>query len=465
MKQPKYDIVISFAGEDRSKADDIAQGLIGAGRTVFYDKYEEDALWGKDLFAHLGQIYKDEAKYCLMLISRHYASKPWTNHERKAAQSRAFAEEREYILPIRLDDTQIEGVLDTVGYIDGRTRSVNEIVELIDKKLGRFDEQQTVEKFQSIDNFAELELLLPRFTKDIARAYGYYLGQSHTLQVIAKTHQALRSQVKLADLKFMERFGRAIKTIDALMSKNAPDKWDKIKNHIQGEMAETHDSVELTESMSQDFINVVLDRSEGNVESSILETLLMFIPSFQSNPELEFTEKYRYKFCSDGSGKAKGVAFCIKIPKTWQAQDADRPNVVKKFINRNGKGNSAVLVIVKEVPLADDEVITESTIAEMLADDDELLPKEFECLDKGKIHLEGLPGYWIHYKAQISIVQTVFPIEGIMYGLILRDRLFMVQGHSVLSAGDVNSNRNCFTKYKKTFELVASSVVLRDVYK
>ena len=84
---------------------------------MFYDEYAEAELWGKDLYVHLTKVYRDESKFCLMLLSTDYAKKQWTSHERRAAQARAFSENREYILPLRLDDSEIEGVLDTTGYI------------------------------------------------------------------------------------------------------------------------------------------------------------------------------------------------------------------------------------------------------------------------------------------------------------------------------------------------------------
>jgi hypothetical protein len=72
-------------------------------------------------------------------VSRNYKNKQWTNHERKAAQARAFRENREYILPIRLDDTQIDGILETTGYIDYRNTEVEEIVSLLVEKLQKTD--------------------------------------------------------------------------------------------------------------------------------------------------------------------------------------------------------------------------------------------------------------------------------------------------------------------------------------
>ena len=70
-----------------------------------------------------------------MLLSRHYESKLWTSLERKSAQARAFRENREYILPIKIDDTKITGIHETVGYIDIKSHSIEEIVEMVMTKL------------------------------------------------------------------------------------------------------------------------------------------------------------------------------------------------------------------------------------------------------------------------------------------------------------------------------------------
>ena len=141
---PIYDVAISFAGADRAVAADIAASLVTKGINVFYDEYAEADLWGKDLYAHLTQVYRDDSKFCLMLISDEYAKKQWTSHERRAAQARAFNENREYILPLRLDDAAVEGVLATTGYVDLRKKSVDEITDLDDKKVKAFNREQGI---------------------------------------------------------------------------------------------------------------------------------------------------------------------------------------------------------------------------------------------------------------------------------------------------------------------------------
>jgi hypothetical protein len=112
-----YDVAVSFAGEDRRHARALADELIRRGVSVFYDEFERSVLWGKDLYAYLTEIYQNQAYFCVAFLSSAYARKAWTNHERKAAQARAFSEQGEYLLPIRLDDTEIPGILPTTGYI------------------------------------------------------------------------------------------------------------------------------------------------------------------------------------------------------------------------------------------------------------------------------------------------------------------------------------------------------------
>jgi hypothetical protein len=104
---------------------------------VFYDKFEQAELWGKDLYQYLFDVYSSQSKYCVVFVSSHYVAKPWTRHELKAAQSRQLIVDSEYILPVRLDNSQLPGLPETVAYIDARDLSSEEIVEMIMEKLGR----------------------------------------------------------------------------------------------------------------------------------------------------------------------------------------------------------------------------------------------------------------------------------------------------------------------------------------
>jgi|GEM_PF-1847875 len=131
-----YEIVLSFAGEDRPYVEQVAGVLSHSDVSVFYDRYEDVTLWGKDLAEHLEKVYRS-ARFCVMFISKHYADKVWPNHERRSALARAVKEKEEYILPARFDDTEVPGVRHTIGYVDLNDTTPQRLAEMILRKLGR----------------------------------------------------------------------------------------------------------------------------------------------------------------------------------------------------------------------------------------------------------------------------------------------------------------------------------------
>jgi len=133
----EYDVAISYASEDVELPEKLANLLKQRGVKVFFDKIFEAELWGKDLYRHFSHVFRQAARYCVIFASSHYAAKLWTNHELKAAQARALQEgDQEYILPVRLDDTEIPGLLPTIKYVDARTHSVEQLADLVFQKLG-----------------------------------------------------------------------------------------------------------------------------------------------------------------------------------------------------------------------------------------------------------------------------------------------------------------------------------------
>jgi len=131
----RYDVALSFAGEDREYVGKVADDLQSLSVRVFYDEYESVTLWGKDLYVHLEDVYRNQAQFTVMFISKHYANKLWPNHERASAQARALEENREYILPVRFDHTEVPGLLPQIGYIDLRTTSPDLLAKMIKQKL------------------------------------------------------------------------------------------------------------------------------------------------------------------------------------------------------------------------------------------------------------------------------------------------------------------------------------------
>jgi hypothetical protein len=59
----QFDVALSFAGEDRVYAGDIAERFRSHDVRVFYDEYEQAMLWGKDLYEHLDYVYQRAGRF------------------------------------------------------------------------------------------------------------------------------------------------------------------------------------------------------------------------------------------------------------------------------------------------------------------------------------------------------------------------------------------------------------------
>ena len=147
-----YEIVLSFAGEQRSYVQQVASFLRSRGIALFFDEHEEAALWGKNLNEHFHEIYGGSARYCIMFISKHYAEKAWPIHERRSAFEKAMETREEYVLPARFDDTEIPGLHKTVKYVDLRDKTPEQLGILICKKLGRTELVVHTEAPSSVDS-------------------------------------------------------------------------------------------------------------------------------------------------------------------------------------------------------------------------------------------------------------------------------------------------------------------------
>ena len=131
-----FDVAISFAGTERKQAEELALNLVNKGYHVFYDYFFEDQLWGKDLSEFFYDVYSKKAKYCIVFVSKEYNDRVWTNHEIRSARERMIKEKGgEYILPIKVDDSVLSGVPDTIGYVSLSSKSISEIADLLEKKL------------------------------------------------------------------------------------------------------------------------------------------------------------------------------------------------------------------------------------------------------------------------------------------------------------------------------------------
>ena len=136
----KYEVALSFAGENRDFAEAIATALELENVKVFYDEFDPAELWGEDLSVKLREVYFTHSRYCIMILSDYYVNKMWPTLERRSAIERLIKQlDGAYILPVRLDgfSGDVPGLPNTIGYLSVESHESEKVVDSFLKKIGK----------------------------------------------------------------------------------------------------------------------------------------------------------------------------------------------------------------------------------------------------------------------------------------------------------------------------------------
>lgn len=129
-----WDVALSFAGEDREIVKRFTELVNANGYTVFYDFDLQYQLWGENLRRKLSEVYKYEAQYMVIFLSKDYPEKDWTQFEFEIGKEASGKRTGTYLLPLIINDTHIVGLSRDIGYFDLRTNTIENAVQaLIDK--------------------------------------------------------------------------------------------------------------------------------------------------------------------------------------------------------------------------------------------------------------------------------------------------------------------------------------------
>lgn len=130
----EYDVAISYAGEDREIARQIVEALKNRGLSVFYDQFYKSDLWGKSLSKWFKDKFGKSSHFVVVLVSRHYPVKDWTDFEFSAAKAEESKRKTEVILPVRLDNTPMAGLPSDKAYLSFQDDGLDVIADcLVDK--------------------------------------------------------------------------------------------------------------------------------------------------------------------------------------------------------------------------------------------------------------------------------------------------------------------------------------------
>lgn len=225
----KYDVAVSFAGEQRWFVEDVVRGLNLPEARVFYDADYKAELWGEELTEVFTKLYRDEARYVVMFISREYAEKEWTRLERRAALARRMRSNGAYILPVRLDSTKlddVEGLLGTIGDLDGLREGVAGVTDCLRAKLVSVLAEKAADAVENEEpQFGEIQTTqdgLVTLLQERPHAWPWAAFAS----VLVQRREAMKIAMRDHKLGFAQPTGERIRTFSDLQETVANTLYD-----------------------------------------------------------------------------------------------------------------------------------------------------------------------------------------------------------------------------------------------
>ncbi|MFK4435157.1 TIR domain-containing protein [Paenibacillus sp. RC21] len=131
----KYDVGLSFANEDRAFVEMVLHHIRKTEIRFFYDKDEVAQIWGNDLYRYLTDVYVNQCKYTVVFHSASYTKKKWTQVEWGGIRTKQLLEQKDSLLLVLLDDSNISEITDQWSYLDGRDYSAKEIADIVLEKV------------------------------------------------------------------------------------------------------------------------------------------------------------------------------------------------------------------------------------------------------------------------------------------------------------------------------------------
>jgi len=293
--------------------------------------------------------------------------------------------------------------------------------------------------------------------QNAASAYGFILGQEFVLNKIKIEYPNLYSKTIEAEMMFKISLGKTKENLESLFTIKLPNqKFQELKDNILNEFS----NLELDQDKAITFIEEVKNRSKGNIQSPIKEIILCY--NFYKNPEEEYTKGFTKKFNTKGHDKSKGSDWTVTTPISWVAKEADRPNIIQKFISEGGYGNESIMLMIKDFP--DETKITESEINSFFSEKEAqtMLPPESKFLEFKKMTFDGIKGGMLRYEItneRLNYKITNY-VEQFMF--IYNRKLYFVTCNLSAPTNDYPNLKH--EKYSKLFKLVANSIVINQQY-
>jgi len=306
----------------------------------------------------------------------------------------------------------------------------------------------------SVINESEIEV--------VSRTYGYIMGQEYYLTKIENEYPELKLEVIRVRLNFNSSFGRAKIIIENELETIFRDYFNTFKSETLNQISKMLEDIHFDKNYAIDFLKEVNSRAEGYIESPVLETLLTY--QFIDNPSKEFSAGFLNSYSTKGHPKTKDIIINAKLPLSWKQEEAERPNIVQKFVSNNGKGLETILFMVKDLGLPNDYIETKEELNDFFTESElkQMIPEGSNFISAKRIVLDGLVGGQVIFKTTQERLDFSITMKSVHFITIYEGKIIFLQCW-VYSVSDDNLNDR-FNLFLPLFRKVANSLVFPNQY-
>lgn len=329
-------------------------------------------------------------------------------------------------------------------------------------KFGKFQFDPNTGTLSILDNSTETTIKRPKDVR-ASEAYGYLIGQEYSLDYIKKKFPELELNIDRLQYSFNATFGKSKDVMKKYLSQYVrEDEFKKYNEVLIAEIDKQLNNQPLTEDDAIAFLIEVDNRAKGNIATPVLETLLSF--QYADLPHEEFLRGFTTIFKTKGHPKSKGTDWQIKVPKSWRAEEADRPNIIQKFLSDQQGTNQSIMLMV--LPFPKGYAPTKAELNELFTDKGSrsIVPEEGKFISFTKMTLDNNIGGMLVYEQLTSRMDFKIKLRMAQFMFIKDKKIYALQG--IVSADNPELDLSLeMQKYLPLFRLVANSIVVNDQYR
>lgn len=307
----------------------------------------------------------------------------------------------------------------------------------------------------------------PRW-KQLSQAYGFILGQQASLELIEKKYPDLAVGVKNAWFSFNSTaLGESVRGVEEELSKLLGERWPEYKKLMTAQISSQTNEQNVSLQHATAFLQEIHERAKGIMPDSILITLLSAHPRFSKNSGLELSSGWKQIFRTKGHLKAKGIDFSLSLPISWSKREGNRPNIIQVF--RSGAGHGPIMcnLMVKNIPLPAGYVLSKNELKEFFQPNElkDMVPDGGAYIDAKSIVLEGNAAGILISDQTMQRLDMTLTMRMTQFITIHDNSMIFIQFILSEMPDSNESLEELQKKYFPTFNAIANTFVLNDLYK